>query len=211
MYCDVLWYIAMCYDIVGCIMVYYDALWCIMMYYDVLWCILTACCVNFGEDRWGVGRLRCPTLRGETEFWVLRNGAPGFMEQGNKEKTHIMFNQSWFAQSLNIQPLVWWLPADFTMLMHSFEHVMCSSFPVDGPDLFGHGTEIWRLNAVSWDLTQNRSEKWMASGTLRTNHRGDNVKLKGYSSWPKGVSYLEDAAGCLGWCWSRRAWWVEGL
>ena len=38
----------------------------------------------------------------------------------------------------------------------------------------------------------------MGSGLLRGNHWGDNVKLKGYSSWPKGVSYPGDASGCLG-------------
>ena len=59
---------------------------------------------------------------------------------------------------------------------------------VDGPELFWeYGTEIQPLaSAVQLDPV---IRPWQKS-TEPLSNRGDNDKLKGYSSWPKGVNLL---------------------
>ena len=150
-----------------------------------LWHIMTTCCVNFGEDRWELGRLRCPAARGETEFSVVCGGAPGFMKRGNKGNILYIFNQSWFVQPLDTKPLIWLLPAYFTDSAQFWASI-CSTFPVDGPDLSGHGTEFWHLNAVSWHRRDLKSS-WVLvcwEGTTEVTMWNWKATLRGQKVFP---------------------------
>jgi hypothetical protein len=40
LWCVMIWYVMMCYDVLWCVMMCYDVLWCVMMCYDVLWCVM---------------------------------------------------------------------------------------------------------------------------------------------------------------------------
>ena len=87
-----------------------------------LWHIMTTCCVNFGEDRWELGRLRCPAARGETEFSVVCGGAPGFMKRGNKGNILYIYSTRVGLSNLWIQSLWFDYFLRTSQIQHSFEH-----------------------------------------------------------------------------------------